>query len=516
MRAASALLARALVASLAAFGMLGFAGVATFASAQAPPPIPARPEKLVYPPFTYTPPSARDYRTTLKAGPVVYIAEDHELPLVSLQITVRGGTYLNPAGKEGLAQLAGALLTRGGTRTRRAKDLDEELAFLAAGLDSSIDFDRGSVSLSLLAKDLDRGLAILREVLTEPAFEEEKLALRKTQLLTDLKTRNDDAAEIEARERAVLSLGEKFFINRLPTKASLEAISRADLVAFHRRVFDPKNFMVAVSGDFSRAAMLGKLETLFSRWPFAAERAPSIPKPEHTIPTGLFLVDKDVNQGRVSIFLPGLARTDPDYTAALVMNEILGGNDDTARISNAVRSEEGLAYSARSFLTGGTWFPGTWRASFQTKSRTVTYAAEIVLAQVKSAREEPPSDADLELAKRSWVETLPRRFASKAQTVGVFLDEEYTGRYATDPGYFAAYRARFERVTKADVLQVAKRLLPDGRAAILVVGRKADVVNPLPAHPVTLRALTPGKLVQLPLKDSLTLEPRGPIEELAP
>jgi zinc protease len=471
--------------------------------------IPAHPGRLVYEPFTYTPPSAREYRGLLRSGPVVYAAEDHERPLVNVTVVVRGGTYLSPRGKEGLAELAGALLTSGGTRSRRAKELDEELAFLAAQLHSSFDFDRGTVSLGLLSKDLDRGLAILRDALTEPAFEEERLLLRKKQLLADMRTRNDDAAEIEERERAVLSLGAGYFLNRLPTKRSFDAISRADLVAFHRRAFDVRNLLVTASGDFDRAALLARLETFFSSWPIAGELSPPVPRPSHEIPAGLFLVDKDVNQGRVSIVLPGLQRSDPDWIPAQVMNEVLGGNDDTSRISNAVRSDEGLAYSARSVLTGGVWFPGTWRASFQSKSRSVTRAGEIVLSEMLKMREGGATDAELDLAKRSIVDTLPRRFASKAEIVSVLADEEYTGRFAADPEHYARFRERYLAVTKDDVLRVARRLLPDGRAAILVVGKKSDIASPLPAHPVPLRALTNGTLVQLPLVDPLTMEALG-------
>ena len=167
-------------------------------------------------------------------------------------MTLRGGTYLNPAGKEGLAELAGYLLARGGTKSKTAEQLEERLAFLAAQLNSSYGVDRGSVSLNLLAKDLDEGLAILREALTEPRFQDDKLKLRKDQLLTDMKSRNDDTADIEVRERGFLAFGEGYYQNRYTTKASLEGITRDDLVAFHRKWVDPKNVVVAASGDFGK------------------------------------------------------------------------------------------------------------------------------------------------------------------------------------------------------------------------------------------------------------------------
>ena len=473
--------------------------------------VPPHPDKLTYPKFTYQPPTAKDYRTVLKSGPVAYVAEDRELPLVSLTVTLRGGTYLDSAGKEGLADLTGTLLARGGTKSKTAEQLEERLAFLAAQLNSSFGVDRGSVSMSLLAKDLDEGLVILREVLTEPRFQDDKLTLRKGQLLSDMKSRNDDTADIEARERSFLAFGEGYYLNRHTTRASLEGITRDDLVAFHRKWVDPRNVVVAASGDFgkgvSRTQMIAKLDALFARWPYKGEAAPSVPKPAHAMAPGLHVVDKDVNQGRVSVVLPGLQRGDPDYEAALVMNEILGGGDFTSRITNRVRSDEGLAYSAGSGLPGGVWFPGTFRASFQSKARTCAYATQIVLEEMKKIREADVTDEELQTARSSFIDTLSRKFTTKGQTMGVFLDEEFTGRFARDPDYWRRFAAQIEKVKKADVMRVAQRLLAIDKVSVLVVGKKDDLLNPDPKHPVKFADLTGGKMTDVPLRDPFTMKP---------
>ena len=314
---------------------------------------------------------------------------------MNIALTIKGGTYLNPAGKEGLAETAGYLLARGGTKGRTAEELEERLAFLAANLSSGFADDRGTVTLNLLSKDLDEGLAILREVLTEPRFQEDKLKLRKDQVLTDMKSRNDDSADVELRERGFLMTGDSFYTNRYTTKASVEGITRDDLVAFHRKWFDPRNFTVAISGDVPKAEALKKLEALFAGWPVKGEAAPDVPKPSQPMPAGLFFVDKDVNQGRVSVMLPALLRTDPDFIPATVMNDILGGGGFTSRITNRVRSDEGLAYSAASSLAGGTWYPGFLRASFQSKVRTCAFATQIVLEEMKRIRESEVSEDEL-------------------------------------------------------------------------------------------------------------------------
>ncbi|HEY9510003.1 MAG TPA: insulinase family protein, partial [Verrucomicrobiae bacterium] len=152
--------------------------------------IPARPEKISFPELNYEPPAPQQYRVALKSGPVAYVVPDRELPLVNIAVYVHTGDYLEPKGKEGLADLTGYLLARGGTKSKTAEALEERLAFLAANLNSGIGGSQGVVSLNLLSKDLDEGLGILREVLMEPRFQDDKIALRKQQSLQAMKQRN--------------------------------------------------------------------------------------------------------------------------------------------------------------------------------------------------------------------------------------------------------------------------------------------------------------------------------------
>lgn len=468
--------------------------------------IPSRPEKLSFPPLKYEPPNPADYRVQLQSGPVAYILPDRELPLVNIAVLIRTGQYLESAGKEGIAALTGWLLTHGGAGTNTAEQLEERVAFLGAQFDSEIGDTRGSVRLNLLSKDLDEGLGLLRDVLSQPRFQDDKITLRKEQMLQEMKQRNDDSAAIEDRERGFLALGDDFWACHLSTAKSLEAIARDDIEQFHHHWFSASNFVIAASGDFDRDQLIAKLEKLFSAWPFNGEIPPPVPTNTTFATSGIYLVNKpEVNQGRVSMMLPGIRRDNPDIYAVTVMNDILGGGGFTSRIVNRVRSDEGLAYHAGSRFPGGIYYPFSFTALFQSKSRTVPYAIFIIQDELGKIANSPVTDEELRISRAAFIERFPRNFATKKQTAAIFADDEITGRYASEPDYWKNFRSNIETVGKQDIHRVAKKYLTADRLVILIVGNKADILLGHPDHDIKLGGLGGGKLTDLPLRDPLTM-----------
>jgi len=514
--ACSRRLAAGLLAALVAAATLG-----TWTATARAADVPERPEALKFPPLRFTPPKAAQYRVKLSNGVAAYLVPDRTLPLVTVAVIMRVGPDLDPPGKEGLAATMVHLLTRSGTRTLTAEQLEDRVASLGAQLESGMGGGGGMfglgglpisgsetrVTLNLLAKDLDEGLGLLTDCLKDAAFQEDRLTLRRDQQLQNMKQRNDATADLEEREWGFLMRGADHWSNRYSTEASLKSITRDDLVALQKRYVGPKNFVLAVSGDFDRADMVKKLDKAFAGWPVPGEN-PGPPKPPTaSVTPGWYVVNKDVNQTRVSLGLRALDRFDRDFYAAQVMNFVLGGGGFTSRLVNRIRSDEGLAYTVRSTFEGGWYYPDPWRTFFQTKARSTAWAISIALTEVSRIRDSLVTAGEIETAKNSYVEGFPARFPTAQAIAGALAAEEATGRYQKDPNFFGQYAARISAVTAQDVQRVARRLLDPAKMAFLMVGNAQEMMSPDGKHDVTVAKLAGGDPKRIPLRDPMTMKP---------
>jgi predicted Zn-dependent peptidase len=485
-----------------AFVLLSLSPAALLAQTQQ---IPAHPRDLKYQTLTFNPPKREQYRHVLSNGVVVYLVEDHDLPLVNVSTLVRTGAYVDPAGKEGLAALTGSQIRIGGTASKNAEQFDEALAFLAANVNSSVGALQGNASLNLLSKDIDQGLGLYFDMLKNPAFQEDRIKLAKSQLLQNMERRNDNTDEIENREWARLIYGANHFSARLATKAAIDSITREDMIAFHKKYYQPGGFVFAISGDFNSKEMLAKLEAAMKGWPVSKDPAPVVPKMPYETAAGVYTVHKaDVNQGRVSLGHVGSMRDNPDFYAISIMNDILGGGGFTSRITSRVRSDEGLAYSAGSSYGFGIYNPGIFRASFQSKNPTTSQAIDIIMEEINRLRTGKVTAEELETSKNSFIEVFPRNFSTAAQVAGLFAQDEFTKR---SPDYWATYRDRIRAVTAEDVQRVAQKYLQPDKLVVLVVGNIDEITKGNPDKPQysLLKIAKDGQIKRIALPDPLTL-----------
>ena len=467
--------------------------------------IPAHPSELTFKPLIYEAPKADAIRHVLAKGAVAFMVEDHALPLINISITIRTGTYMDPQGKAGLARIVAAQMRDGGTAQWPAEKFDETVDFLAANLSCRAGATSSAATANFLTKDLDQILPLFFDMLRNPVFQKDRMEQYVSSGLQGMERRNDRTDSIERREWNRLLRGPDHFSTRQTSKASLESITREDMLAFNKRFFHPANFTFAISGDFDTADLKARLQKIMADWQGEKNETP-IPQPNYTPVPGMYMVNKsDVNQGRVSVGQPGIKWDHPDAIAVDMMNDILGGSGFTSRITNRVRTDEGLAYSAGSRYRRGTWYEGSFQAFFQSKSPSCAQATAIVLEEIDRIRSEKVSQEELDTVKNSAIEIFPRFFASAGSVARTFARDEFMGR---DLGYWATYRDKIRAVTIDDVLRVAKKHLNPDNLIVLAVGNTEDMLTGNADKPEYSFEKLAGKkaIVTLPLPDPLTME----------
>lgn len=412
----------------------------------------------------------------LHNGMRLFLVEDHELPLISISARIGTGSIYEPADKVGLASITGQVMRTGGTSRMTGDEIDETLEALAASVETGIGETSGSASLSVLKEDLDKVLPIFADVLMNPAFPDEKIELAKIQARSVIARRNDQPSSITFREFGKLIYGPDSPYARHTEYATINAISRNDLVAFHRKFYHPNNVMLGIVGDFSSKAMAAKIKAAFSGWSSQKLDIRKPPSIDYDFDRSVFLVKKeDINQTHLVIGHIGGLANNPDYPALVVMNNILG-NGATSRLFKNVRSRLGLAYSVFGTYSANFAYPGMFYVGCQTKSETTVQAARAMLEEIRKMRQSEVTDEELALAKESYLNSFVFNYDTKGEIVGRMMTYEYYG-YPTD--FLERTRDRIEAVTKGDVLRVARTYLHPDSVRILAVGNPETFDQPL-------------------------------------
>lgn len=471
--------------------------------------IPAHPREIQFEPLEFTPPTADQFRHELSNGVPVFMAASDEFPLVTIRFSFKGGGYLEPADRAGLSAMTGQMIRTGGSSLMGPSELDEEFDFLAADVTVGVGATSASASVDTLTSNLDRTFELFMDMLRNPRFDQGRLDTLRGQALEGLKARDDNGLAIALREFNYLMWGMDHHESRQPTRESLESITTDDLRAFHEQIFHPGNLMIAVTGDFEEKEMLAFLEEQLSGWESKPE-APDAPAPTHAFKPGVYYYEKDQPQVQVLVGHRSLTRDDPNAIEADVMNQILGGSGFTSRITNSVRTREGLAYTAGSFMQTRVDYPGIFASYFFTKTPTTALATRLVFDEFDRIQMEPVTTDELETIQNNLIETFPRNFESKGAMLGIFMNDERTDR---PEGYWQSYRDKVRAVTPDMVQKAANEYLHPDDAVILVVGpweeiKKGNADSEAdPDRVSTMDEFFGGKATQIPTRDPESLKP---------
>ena len=415
-------------------------------------------------------------RIELSNGLVIFLQEDHELPFINGSVVIRGGSRDEPAAKIGLVSLYGQTWRTSGSAKISGDELDNQLAAKAASIETGGSQAVTSLHWSSLKGDFDSVFASAMDLLLHPAFKEPKLQLAKRQMDARISRRNDQAPSIAAREAIQLVYGADNPYGRISEYATVDAVTLADLTAWHRTTVVPNNMMLAVSGDFNSAQMEAKLRSVFDPMPRGAT-VPALkldfagPKP------GVYFVDKpDVDQSTVFTVGLGTQQDNPDYYALSVMNEVFSGGGFGSRVFNNVRTKLGLAYEVGGEFSADFDHPGIFYGNAATKSASTVPATQAVLAEIGRLKTDPPTPAEMKRSKDDLLNSFIFNYDTPEKT----LSQQVTLAFYNYPSDFLQkYKDGIERVTSPDVTRVANKYIDVSKLAIVVVGNAAEIKPPL-------------------------------------
>ena len=414
---------------------------------------------------------------SLPNGLKVFLMEDHELPMIDVRMQFRGGSNYEPADKTGLADLFGQVQREGGTTAMSGDEIDEYLGLRAATVETGIGGDTGYASMNSMTDNFDEVFDVFRDVVLNPIFAEDKIAVAKTQFTSVISRRNDDVGGITGREFRRLIYGADSALGRMMEYETVAEISRDDLLAWHKKFVHPNTAYIGIVGDFDSRMMKGKLETAFGSW----KKGPDFNEPEvvyeRQMKPGVFFIEKDdVTQAQVRIGHLGTQVGDtPDYYALQVMNEVFGGGF-ASRLFSTVRSEKGLAYNVYGGVGSGFARQGVFQVGLSTKSGSMTEAVDALKIEIERMINEPPSKEELTKAKESILNSFVFRYDSQSRILNQLMVYDFWG---LPENFLDTYRSKIETVSAEDVTRVAKQYMHPDKVAMLVVGKSAEFDKPV-------------------------------------
>lgn len=415
-------------------------------------------------------------RYQLDNGMVVYLMEDHQLPLVGGTAIIRTGSRLEPSQQVGLAEITGTVIRTGGTQKHPPSELNDLLEQRAAIVESSFGTTSGTASFNTLREDLEFVFELFAQVLQQPAFDPQQIELAKTQQQGEIARRNDDPGDIASREFRKLIYGANSPYARTVEYATLNNISRENIINFYQNYVRPDQIILGIVGDFDPKQMKALVNKQFANWQRPKTEAKvAVPPASQNKSNGIFVVEQpQLSQSNILLGHLGGELKNPDYPALSVLNEVLSGFG--ARLFNEIRSRQGLAYTVYGFWQANYDYPGIFVAGGQTRSEMTVPFVKSLLTELERIRTAPITEEELSDAKESILSSFVFKFENPGQTLSRLMTYEYYG-YPKD--FIFQYQKAVKTTTVEDILRVAQKYLHPEQAVTLVVGNNQQMNPPL-------------------------------------
>ena len=463
--------------SLAALAILACVAMPRLAGAQFPttPPAPAPITPSQLPPT---------HEVTLPNGAHLLVVESHKLPVLSVNLAFRAGAFTDPVGKEGLASLAAGLLTKGaGNRT--AEQVSEAIERVGGNIAAAASQDFLSVAANGLSTDAELIFGLVGDAVARPTFDPKEVDLAKTQTLSALRLQNSNPAAIATR------IFNRELYGSLPygkseTPASVQALTRDDILGFYRTRVKPQGALLVVAGDIDVATATRLANAAFAGWTGAPASVPSLGTPRAATRSQIVLVDRPSSvQANIVVGYPAVAATDPRKYALTVANRVLGGGAHS-RLFTILREQKSWTYGSFSNVTDARGVGG-FVASVEARNQVADSALVELLKQLERIRTEPIPASEFDDAKNAITGSYPLALETARQLAIAIAGARLRGQPAN---YVATYRSRIAGVTPASVRSALTQLVKPGHALIVVVG-DASVLRERLAKIATVRVITP-------------------------
>ncbi|WP_299916376.1 pitrilysin family protein [uncultured Roseobacter sp.] len=403
------------------------------------------------------------------AGLTAWLVEDHSIPFVALEIRFRGGASLDAPGKRGAINLMTGLLEEG-TGEMDARAFARETEALATSFGFDVSDDSLSVSARFLTENRDASIELLRAALQEPRFDAQAIARVRQQVLSGIRSEAKDPNDIAGRSFDQIAFGDHPYASSLSgTEESVTALTRDDLLDAHKAVLAQDRIYIGAVGDITPEELAVLMDELLSGLP--EQGAPMPPMAEITIPGGVTVVPFDTPQSVALFGHVGIPLEHPDYFAATLLNQILGGGGFESRLMEEVREKRGLTYGVYSYLVPKD-LAATYLGSVSSANDRIAQAIEVIRAEWSKAAAEGVTQAELDDAKTYMTGAYPLRFDGNGPIAQIMVGMQMSG---LPIDYIATRNDRVEAVTLEDVKRVAGELLdPDG-LHFVVVGQPAGL-----------------------------------------